>query len=142
MFSSLIGLRSISKLLVSQYNVDINHKNRFGETCLHIAKRKGLDRVVFFLTAELGCDLDIQNADGVTVREILEKEREEERQKLQMQAELDCSGIVVSKAYSLKKKGATGRRRENLSLATPSRLQAPANFFSPDLLSPKLPSIS
>ena len=49
---------------------DMNHRNRYCETSLHIAKRKQLNKAVLFLQ-KLGCRTDLENDDGVTVNKII-----------------------------------------------------------------------
>lgn len=66
MLAALSNLQSVALFLSEQCEANKDHKNRFNETSLHIAKRKGLTKAIIFLQ-NLGCRQDIENNDGITV---------------------------------------------------------------------------
>lgn len=74
MLASLSNLQQIALFLVNECGADINHKNRYQETSLHIAKRKNLGKAVLFLQ-KLGCRTDMENERGVTVNKIIGNEK-------------------------------------------------------------------
>ena len=49
MLASLSNLQQIALFLVEECGAEINHKNRYNETSLHIAQRKNLSKAVLFL---------------------------------------------------------------------------------------------
>ena len=49
MLAALSNLQSIALFLAEQCGADKDHRNRYKETSLHIAKRKQLTRAVLFL---------------------------------------------------------------------------------------------
>lgn len=74
MLASLSNLQQIALFLVNDCGADIDHKNRYQETSLHIAKRKNLAKAVIFLQ-KLGCRMDMENERGVTVNKIIGNEK-------------------------------------------------------------------
>ena len=52
MLAALSNLQSIARFLHDQCGADKDHRNRYQETSLHIAKRKNLTRAVLFLQSK------------------------------------------------------------------------------------------
>jgi ankyrin repeat protein len=73
MLASLSNLAQIANFLL-ECGANMNHKNRYSETSLHIAKRKQLNKAVLFLQ-KLGCRTDVENDAGVTVNKIMVHEK-------------------------------------------------------------------
>mmetsp|Transcript_11564 Transcript_11564/g.17454 ORF Transcript_11564/g.17454 Transcript_11564/m.17454 type:complete len:146 (+) Transcript_11564:1426-1863(+) len=76
MLAALSNLQSIAIFLAEQCGANRNHKNRYHETCLHIAKRKQLGKAVVFLQ-KMGCRQDIENNEGITVNQIIVYEKKQ-----------------------------------------------------------------
>lgn len=76
MLAALSNLQSIARFLHDQCGADKDHRNRYQETSLHIAKRKNLTRAVLFLQS-LGCRQDIENSDGISVNQIIILEKKQ-----------------------------------------------------------------
>jgi ankyrin repeat protein len=66
MLAALSNLQSIAIFLTDQCGANRDHKNRYNETSLHIAKRKQLSKAIIFLQ-KIGCRQDIENNDGITL---------------------------------------------------------------------------
>lgn len=56
MLAALKNLQMIAKYLYFKCKANINYKNQFEETCMHIAKRKGMQKEFAFLQS-LGCKM-------------------------------------------------------------------------------------
>ena len=74
MLAALSNLQSIAIFLLGHCGANKDHRNRYQETSLHIAKRKKLSKAVQFLQ-KLGCRQDIENSDGITVNQIIAHEK-------------------------------------------------------------------
>jgi ankyrin repeat protein len=69
MLSALSNLQQIAIFLKNECLADINYRNKFSETALHIALRKNFHRAIKFLL-KLGCRTDIPNGDGLTFTDL------------------------------------------------------------------------
>ena len=74
MLAALSNLQSIAIFLSEKCGANMDHRNRYMETSLHIAKRKQLNQAILFLQ-KLGCRQDIENSEGITVNQIIIKEK-------------------------------------------------------------------
>uniref|UniRef100_A0A0K0EYJ4 Osteoclast-stimulating factor 1 n=1 Tax=Strongyloides venezuelensis TaxID=75913 RepID=A0A0K0EYJ4_STRVS len=63
-WASHSGYDDIVKLLLSINNIDLNNKNKMGDTALHAAAWKGRGKIVEMLV-EAGADLHIKNNDNM-----------------------------------------------------------------------------
>lgn len=66
--------KDVAGYFMGKFNANKNHKNKFGETILHIAKRKGFKKVLDYCL-EINCNQKIPNNDGVSYYDIFLEEQ-------------------------------------------------------------------
>ena len=106
MLAALSNLQSLALFLAEQCAADKDFRNRYGETSLHIAKRKKLHRAVIFLQ-KIGCRQDIENFDGITVNQIIMYEKKQFEQEVRKRGN-GAPTLNISESKVLKKDVAGG----------------------------------
>lgn len=64
-FSTSNNLQQLAKILIIDYNVEINGKNRFGNSPIHIAARMGNHEIIQLILKHPKCDINILTTGSI-----------------------------------------------------------------------------
>ncbi len=69
MLAALSNQAELVQIVLTNCKPGIDHVNRYGETALHIARRKNINEA-YKLLKHLGCSIRIKNREGLSIFDI------------------------------------------------------------------------